>query len=443
MEIKTKIRKIFTENILAKILALFFAFLLWIYVMAETNPTITRVISNVPIEIKNVQELSDEGLTIKNDTDFKTNVRISGRNNLVRDITNKDIVAYADITGFRNVGVNNIPVVIEDIDNIDILTENQIIRVELEEIIRKQKSVDIELLGSPKEGYLVGDIKSNPSKVWVEGPKSKIENIDTLKATIDINDLNENSNEFITLIPMDSSGKEIDGVVLEKEIVEIIIPIEISKSIPIEPNIDNIEVKDGYRITNIIINPKFITVRGHESILNDLDYINTEPINLEDLDENISKNIGLEIPPGVIIEENRDININIRVQEIKEKNFIYSLDDITIINLDEEYEISEMNLNQQIIANFFIEENLYHLIEKDDIEIILDMRNIRDGEFNIPLEYKKNISISDERYEYDIILPSVNVVVEQIEEDLESEELEEDLETEEFNDNEDLSEDDD
>ena len=114
--------RFFNKNFTPKVVSIIFALVMWLYVMGEVNPESIQEWKNVRVELLNIEELRQSGLTIIGQTDFTVNVRVKGKRTELNKLTSNDMRVTADLRGFKK-GVNSVPleysaptnIIIEDI----------------------------------------------------------------------------------------------------------------------------------------------------------------------------------------------------------------------------------------------------------------------------------------------------------------------------------------
>ena len=67
------------KNLKLKIIVVFLAFLCWSYVMAKVNPTITREYRNIPVNLRNIENLYKKNLMVIDPKEPRVNVTLRGR----------------------------------------------------------------------------------------------------------------------------------------------------------------------------------------------------------------------------------------------------------------------------------------------------------------------------------------------------------------------------
>ncbi len=98
-----------SNNTAPKLASLFFAVLLWIYVMDIENPETLRTFKDVPIQLINVEELQDSGLILINNQNYTVDVKVEGRRSDVLNVKKAEIGLTADLIGSGK-GNNSVPI---------------------------------------------------------------------------------------------------------------------------------------------------------------------------------------------------------------------------------------------------------------------------------------------------------------------------------------------
>ncbi|MFP3960125.1 MAG: YbbR-like domain-containing protein [Spirochaetaceae bacterium] len=135
-------------------------------------------------------------------SEYPENVRVSlrGESDEIFRILEEDIRAYVDLSDYDTAGVYKDPVRIDrrgtasGIEPLEISVEPQEVSVTLEESLQKSVDVEPSLSGFPPSGYELTQYQTSPSSVEIEGPRSRVEDIDTV-VTEDI-DLSGRRDDF-------------------------------------------------------------------------------------------------------------------------------------------------------------------------------------------------------------------------------------------------------
>ena len=142
------------------------------------------------------------------------------------------------------------------------------ITVRIEELIEKSFSIKSRYQGTPKKGYLLGDIKIVPDTLTMRGPRSVLEKMDHISAhEIELEGLNESATMRVEL---DLPGGNVQIIHQNVDFYTAEVTII---SLPIKKRLDNVAVY----LRNVdyvsVINPKTfnVFVEGPEYLVQELD----------------------------------------------------------------------------------------------------------------------------------------------------------------------------
>ena len=172
------------NNTVLKILSLLIAIVLWMYVMGEVNPTITRTIENIPVELLNKNTLEQRELAIKNPAGFTADIIVEGKRADINSLEREKIKATADLFGYEE-GENYVPVQLEVPDNIKLREiKTPKIQVTLEKLTSVYKAVTVDFTGRTEDGTQPGNVEVSPAEVEVKGGKSAVDAVERVEARV-------------------------------------------------------------------------------------------------------------------------------------------------------------------------------------------------------------------------------------------------------------------
>lgn len=303
------------ERIIIPIICLLMSIGLWFYVSNVENTIRKYDLNKVPVELLNVDSLEKSKLALTPNQEFYVNLKLEGSNEIYKvkrddfKIT-VDISEYALKKGENRMSVN----IVESPANITIKNNNNLnIVINLEEISEKTMEVASEIVVAEKSGYFVSPIEINPGEVKVTGAESLVNKVNSLVIRGEVNDATEDLVASYPIIPVDSAGKEVEGVELESKYADVVIKVSKGKSIPIKINTIgdlplDLKLKsiEGSRKTSEIIGPK--------ELLDQIVELQTESIDLSQIKDNEEINVGIIVPDGVNIlqgEEFTTVKVNV------------------------------------------------------------------------------------------------------------------------------------
>ena len=111
MNLRKISRKYIFHNFGYKILAVIFAFVLWLVVLNITDPETTRTFSNIPIQILNEDKVLDGTHVYTISSGEYTSVSVTGKRSIITALSLSDFQATAD---FSELSITNaVPIKVE------------------------------------------------------------------------------------------------------------------------------------------------------------------------------------------------------------------------------------------------------------------------------------------------------------------------------------------
>lgn len=378
-----RMNSFFTRNVTAKVLSILFALVLWIYVMSDVNPRETRTESNVQVQLMGIEDIRSQGLVIEGSNSFTISVKLTGRRDEVYKISRNDIKAVADIRGYR-VGTNSIPVEITAPQGIEIDYSPKFIKLELEEIVKRQKEVSLVITGSPPEGYVVGEAEFKPTIVWVEGPESSVNSIERIIAKLEVIQDTVNISASLPLKAVNSKGAEVTNIDIKSSYIDVVLPIDRVNQIRIEPDI-SITTQEGYEIIEIAVVPQQVSLRGQDEIIKQITVINTEKISKENITENFEAIVPLKVPEGVTVLGEPTVKVRVSVQRITEQTYNFSRDNIIFTNLRRGLNVNKSSIPETIEVRITAPQSVIQSIAAKDIQLVADLKEFDTGQHSVNL----------------------------------------------------------
>ncbi len=218
------IKNLIFENLFLKIASLFFAIILWFYITPISTRDTLEVNYVLPLELKNIPV----NMMVIGKFEDRINVRLKGRQNILRDIDPNQLSVSLDLSNVRagekfyTLDNSNI--------NIPANTKMDVIRIEPKKIkidivrsVKKEIKVKIHIKGKPASGYQVKGVSITPPQVMVEGAEDEVKALSVLEGP-DIN-IAGRKNSFSKEIKIDTP---LHNVRISGERV-VVVDVEIGK----------------------------------------------------------------------------------------------------------------------------------------------------------------------------------------------------------------------
>lgn len=323
-KIISQVLKIVKEkNLMVKLVCLLLSFGLWIYISNIENPIKQYTITNIPVQIVNLDVLKEDNLTLAPDQNFTISLTIQGTSTNIYSINKSQFTVVANLSNYTlKSGDNSIPVEITNSPNNVNIKNNGVLRIniKLENITEKTMPVKSELNVTTSNSTYVKNISFSTNQITVSGPEETVNEVSKLVVRGNVTANNSTTTASFPVVAVDSSGNVVNDVVLSTNNVQTTITVEKGKLVPIKVQTTG-ELRAGLTLENIIANPNTIKILGSESVLDSTDEILSEPINLNSITGNETIITNLIVPRNITLLPNEnEINVDVKVLGADENN---------------------------------------------------------------------------------------------------------------------------
>lgn len=384
---------ILRNNMSIKLISILVAVLLWMYVISEQNPYIIHIYRDVPVKLNN---LDTANFAIKEEeAGFKVSVRVRGRRATISELAKSEIKAEVNLRG-RMEGENLIPVAVTVPDNVELLDINPPeIMVTLEPIIEKQIPITVRLGGTPADGFAAMDPSAKPGEAVLKGARSVVESVKSAFVSVDISGKNRDVKGNFPLRVVDEKNGEVKNVTFRPETVDVIVPIVKKADVEVIPKITG-SPAGGYAVSDITVVPLTLSVTGEDEVVESLNELYTEGLDITGLSQDIQKEVKVILPEGVrpVRGEKDTVTVFINIEKEVEGSLKITKE-VDVINLQDGYEAViepvEITLNFKGLRQFV--DN----VKEDDINIYVNLKNLKQGVYNAKLQVgvPENITLLD------------------------------------------------
>jgi len=380
-----------TKNFTIKLLSLILAFLLWLYVMGEENPEIPYEINNVPVKLVNVDTLEKKGLTLLEEKGYTVNVKVRGRRSDVLNIAAQNISAYADLSRVTSKGINVIPVRIEGLPkNVSLVSViPPEIKVDVDTIAKIQMPVTVKIVGNVMDGYAMQPAVPTPGEVMVVGPESKVNLVKNVIAQVNVSYKKEDIKISVPAVAVDREGKEIKGVTVTPNLVEVYIPVSKSIRVPVIPKIFG-KPQEGYVVASVNVLPEYVYITGDEDVLNTIKSISTKQIDITGLTGPATETVPFDLPDGVkLVKSDITAKVYIDIQKLATK-------DVTITNVEVKgAEGKSVTVqNPEVVVTISGPESVVAGATSTDFTAYVDASNLSPGNYTLTVNVNTKLNVN-------------------------------------------------
>ena len=344
-------KKRLTVNFGLKILAFFIALFMWLIVVNIDDPVTDKTYTGIPVQVINEEVVTSANRTyqIVDDTQ-EVSVTVTAQRSVLNDIKAEDIVAIADMKEISLGTQIPIEVKIEGYKYDSAVSNPRNLQIQIDDEAKNKFPITPSPLGTVREGYVIGELKANPEKVTIRGPKTVIDSINRVVAEVDVSGLSSDTEVEARLVLYDANNNVIDQSLLANNLGKEGLTVEVKlhqiKSVKVELDTAMVSAAEGYKISGISVEPQEVRISGSKSALTKVTEITIPAsaltaINLTQRTER-SIDISQYLPEDVaLVDENADnVVVTISVEKPGAKNYEVSTSSITVNNLDSRLELS-------------------------------------------------------------------------------------------------------
>ncbi|MBO7730021.1 MAG: hypothetical protein J6S31_04100 [Lachnospiraceae bacterium] len=311
-KVKAFLKKWIVNNIGYKILAIVFAFVLWLVILNTTDQDMTRTISNIPVTIENESVILDGTHVYTVEMGETATVVVSGKRSVINTLTPSDFSATAN---FAELSLTNaVPIHIElagekarYANSVTINQKTMSMVINLEDVVEQTFDVQVSLRGEPKEGLVIEDADTSPAMVTLTAPESVIARVSHIAVEVDATQVQGDVQLECEPVIYGFDGRVIaqnDDVYLDYPVVTVNIMTKATKLVPL--TITPVGTpEDKYTLSGISYSKSGVTLKGDAEVLEGIEALQIpgELLNIEGAKEDVKITIDLSayLPEGVTL----------------------------------------------------------------------------------------------------------------------------------------------
>ena len=381
------------ENTKIKLISLLSAIVLWLYVMAIVDPQETKLFENIPVTITNLDELDSNGFVIYPEVNLTTDIYVTGKLSVLKNISKDDITVYGTMSNFIE-GNNGVFLKANISKGVTYELKPDTIVIPLEKIVQEKRSVDVVVTGKYKNNFNAVQLEEDSIKI--SGPRTLVNEVQKLQATLNVDENKDTYTTTLNLVPVNDRGQKVDGVTLETSSVNATVSLLVEKNVPINP----VFAEGSENLGEYELSQNSITIKGKKDVVDNITSINTKAINLNDINVGSSKDVRLDIPAGIKIDES--IKITIKINEVKDlvTKLTYTNDEVEIRNNNNSVDVATLKIPSTIDVEIEYKENISNL-NKSDITLYIDLS---EGDDTFTIKYESKYDFENVKISPDIVI---------------------------------------
>lgn len=412
-----KILKTLTKNLGFKILAVVFAFILWLVVYNTDDPTITvSYTTNVTVENASAVTDMNKCYEVLNGTNT-VSFAVTAKRSVLNKLEDTDFTAVADMNRMivnEDGDKANVPIEIiskRSNSSLKYNEKNKYLEVSLEDLMKRRFIITADTSGKVADGYALGEVTvTNPNVLNVSGPASIVNKIDSVVATIDVDGMSMNLSDNVIPALYDADGQEIDTTKLKLSNTTVTISAKILsvKEIPLVFSTSGVPYGDN-RVVEISSKPETIKVKGSSTTLNPLSSLNIpgDVLNVSGASEDITTTIDISeyLPDGVELVNASDatVTVTVRIEAYESKKFNLSTSQINVNGLDSNYDLSFDQSTVAVTVSGL--KNDLNKLNTSQLSASIDVTDLGVGTHQVNLD----LNLDEDNYAYQTITVTIEI----------------------------------
>ena len=395
-----------------KIMSVAVAVVLWLIVVNIDNPIGTNyyTINDVELINKEYVESSDTigKMCMPEQNQDSIKIAITASKKIRDKIKVTDISAVADLQQAVSLDTNPVMVPITvtcsvpGVSSNDIKVTPQNLSVNLDEKETQEFVVNVSR-GDTKPGkdYEVGSLTANPEKVRITGPKTLVNKIDKVNATIELDGNTQDFTQDVNLTIIDKnqealSDSEMNSLRIENNAKVVVTARlwKIRQGVGISASYVGTPA-DGYEVGSVKTVPDTISVAGSteglESLAenNNVITIPADSIDISGESKDVEKKISLNnlLPDNVKLtsDSSEDVWVTVNILPVGSKEFDIPTKNIEVKNKPDDLQVTFETAQIELRIKSDTK-NMDDLDAKKDIKLSIDLDGKKEGNYEVPVK---------------------------------------------------------
>jgi YbbR domain-containing protein len=231
-----------------------------------------------------------------------------------------DFEASIDLSGIQpGSGSHRVPVHVVSVDDRITVVGVQPAAVTIDLDRLDQKTVDVVVDHGPTpNGLELGEEAVDPARVQVSGPASVIDRVVAARASVIIQPSGIDVDQAIELVAIDELGDAVGQVDVEPREGHVTIPVfsdRETRTLPVNPVVTG-DPAAGFEIASVTVDPPVMLVEGDADQLAELVSVDTVQIPMTGVSSDLTVNVGLSLPTGVLAVGEDRIGVTITLRPV-------------------------------------------------------------------------------------------------------------------------------
>ncbi len=368
------------DNLRLLLWALVLALAVWVAAVTSSDPDEVRIYPT-PVNIQIVGQGS--GLIITGDVPHQAQITMRAPRSVWDQLTAKpdSVRAELDLSGLKQGKYQlNLQIQVDERPVRIVQVSPDSIPLTLEPLVTQTFPLNVDVSGQPAVGYQTGNPTLDVEQVIVSGAQSLVSRVKRVSVSINLGGAREGISSSTSITAYDENNQAVNGINLQPETAHITLPISQQsgfRDMAVKVVVHG-QVANGYRLDNISVFPPVVTVYSSDPALVSAlpGVVETQPLDLQNINNDISTQLGLNLPSGVSVIGDPNVSIQADISAI-ESSLTLSNEKVEVTGLSPEMsaQISPATVDVIISGPLPLLDTLTH----QDVLITVDATGLSEG----------------------------------------------------------------
>ncbi|HUI88845.1 MAG TPA: CdaR family protein [Anaerolineales bacterium] len=368
------------DNLRLFLWALALALAVWVAAVTSSDPNELRVYpTSISVQIVG----QDSGLILTGSVPHQVQITLRAPRSVWDQLSARpdSVRAVLDLSGLGQGKYQLKPQIQTDERPVQVVQVSpDSIALTLEPLVTKTFPLNVELAGQPAVGYQVGSPTLDVDQAVLSGAQSLVSRVTHVSASVNLDGARQGISSSVAVTAYDETGQVVNGISVRPESVHVSLPVSQEsgfRDMAVKVVVHG-QVANGYRLDNISVFPPVVTVYSSDpTLVSSLPgAVETQPLNLQNMNNNINTKLGLNLPAGVSVIGDPNVAIQADISAI-ESSLTLSNEKVEVTNLapDLSAQVSPPTVDVIISGPLPLLNTLTH----QDVRILVDVTGLSEG----------------------------------------------------------------
>lgn len=386
------------NKLLALLLSVGIALVLWLYVVTVVSPNSDNHYYNIPVNLQGEAVLQDRGLMITSGELPTVSLHLEGNRSDLNQINSSNIAIGVDVSGIGEPGTYNLsltaPNFLTDVPNnaITVLSKDpSTVTVKVDRRISKPVPVDIRYNGTLPENFMAdkeGRILDYEN-VTVTGPQTVIDKIAMARIDVDLEGRVESLSQQYQYTLCDAEGNPVDSEAVVTDVEGVNLTLKIVRVKEVELTV-SVLYGGGATVetAKVTVEPGVILVSGSDALLEDLTQLELGTVNLQEMPESEVLIFPIKLPEGITNETGvTEAKVHVEFPGLGLKEL--TVKNIQAVNVPEGLQVQMITQQLELVLRG--PENLISSITEENVTVKVDFSQEQAGTASVKAQITVNV----------------------------------------------------